>query len=296
MSNKENKTWLPNECSKFRWIITAVVGYLLGHVFAVPWIICVEFLPIFTEGSFFAPVAEIFNILGSFCLMFLGIVLAIKWIAKTSIHDFILGSNGSVNKKQTATILALYALGIMISTILSIGQIHLRNISINIFIINFVICLLLVWAQTSFEEFVFRGFFIRFICKDEIKMSVGTVIAGIVSSLIFMSLHLSNPEVLAQADIQVYFAAASYFLAGASMFFVDIYFKSLAPGLAIHWLNNFLAFVFISSDISVGASPSLFVDTSELTGILMLLQVVLAYLPLYLYIAYKTFKKKQQSL
>lgn len=123
-------------------------------------------------------------------------------------------------------------------------------------------------------------------------MSSRAVIIGIVSSVLFMVMHLTNPEVLTQSGAQVVLGSLCYFLTAMGMYFVNIYFHNLMPGLIIHWGNNFVAFTLVSSDVSVLPTPSLFVDTSEVTGFMMLLAVVIIYIPLYVYIAYKIIRKK----
>ena len=75
----------------------------------------------------------------------------------------------------------------------------------------------------------------------------------------------------------------------------NIYYKSLVPGLLIHWLNNFVNFVLISGSITAGGSPSLFVDTSSTTGFKNMLACIIVYIPLYLYFAYQIYKKKKMA-
>lgn len=158
---KEKKTWLPNECSGIRWIVTGVVGITLGFLLGVLWTECMKLIPVFAEGGSLEYLAGTLDTLVNFACLFLGIVLAMKWIAKTSVRDFILGHNGSIDKKQCITVVVLTGLGMLITQLFGIGSIHLRDVSPDKIIVNLIVCLLLVWMQTSFEEFVFRGFFIR---------------------------------------------------------------------------------------------------------------------------------------
>ena len=106
-----------------------------------------------------------------FFFLFLGTVIAIKWIAKTSLRDFLFKGSRKLKKKDCAIILSLYALGMLICYIPNIPNITLRGITPGSFVILFVFCSLFVWAQTSWEELIFRGIFIRYACKNDINMS-----------------------------------------------------------------------------------------------------------------------------
>lgn len=292
MSKKIN----PNEASLVRWIATIIVGYILGGVvLLLPWILIKVIFPDFLINSPFGFMASIVELMIPFFFLFLGTVIAIKWIAKTSLRDFLFKGSRKLKKKDCAIILSLYALGMLICYIPNIPNITLRGITPGSFVILFVFCSLFVWAQTSWEELIFRGIFIRYACKNDIKMSKKAVFWGIFSSLFFMAVHGINPEVLSQSGWQVIPAMISYAIPGLGLYFANIYYQSLVPGLLIHWLNNFVIFVFVSESITAGGSPSLFVDTSSATGFENMTATIIMYMPLYLYFAYQIYKKKKAA-
>lgn len=290
MSKKIN----PNEASLIRWIATIIVGYILGGVvLLLPWILIKVIFPDFIVNSPFGFMASIIELIIPFFFLFLGTAIAIKWVAKTSLRDFLFKGSSKLKKKDYVIILSLYALGMIICQIPALPDTTLRGIEPGQFLLLFVFCSLFVWAQTSWEELIFRGIFIRYACKNDIKMSKKAVLWGWISSLLFMVIHGLNPEVLSQSGWQVIPAIISYAIPGMGLYFANIYYKSLVPGLLIHWLNNFVNFVLISGSITAGGSPSLFVDTSSTTGFKNMLACIIVYIPLYLYFAYQIYKKKK---
>ena len=141
-----------NEASLFRWIATGVVGYLLGIVLMIPWIIVQVFSPDLIQNSPLGFMEEIVSLMISFFFQFWGLVLAIKWIGKTSLRDFILGEGGRIHKGECLTVLGLYALGLVLCTLPGVNNISLRGIEPGQCVMLFVFCLLFVWMQTSWEE------------------------------------------------------------------------------------------------------------------------------------------------
>ena len=286
----------PNEASLGRWVATGVVGYGLGTVLSLPWSLLLNYFPEFLLNSPFGFMAEIVKLMVTFLFQYIGIVIAIRWIGKTSIRDFILGVGGKVNKKDCLTILGLYVIGYLIVTLPGISNIQLRGIGAGQFAMLFVFSLLFVWMQTSWEEFLFRGLFLRYACKNDIRMTAKAVVCGIIASLLFMILHIVNPEVTSQErGMQTVFAVLVYLIPGLAFYFADIYYKSLVPGLLLHWLNNFTVFSILSENVTAGGSPTPLVDMKHYTGLDNFISAIILYVPLYVYLAWKLWKKRKAA-
>ena len=290
MSKKIN----PNEASLLRWTATIIIGYLLGTLLTLPWILLKIFYPNFLLNSPFGFMADFLDLMMNFVFLFLGTVIAIKWIAKTSLRDFILGEGGSVNKKDCLIVLLLYSVGFAIVLLTDISYISLRGLTAQEFLLLLLCGILLVWMQTSWEELIFRGIFIRYACKNDIKLSKKAVLFGIISSFLFMLIHITNPEVLSQSGFEVFGVLLTYAIPGFGFYFANIYFKNLLPGLLMHWLNNFTLFVFFSGPVTAGGSPSLFIYDAPISSSDIFYTIFL-YVPLYLYMGYQIWKQKKTS-
>ena len=117
------------------------------------------------------------------------------------------------------------------------------------------IVVVLTSLQTSTEELFFRGYLLQ-----GIGDRLGKVMAILLPSLLFMLLHLSNPEVTSQdswdavASLVLY-----YFLIGAFLAWITIKDDGLELALGTHAANNIATFVLITSTNSVIPSPAVFV-------------------------------------
>ena len=291
MKKTEKKYIAPNEASLKRWIGTLAVGFLLGSIVGIPLVMLSQ-----QDNSFMGiRYLELFGQL-NFLPMFLGLVLAIKFIGKTSLKDFILGVGGKVDKKQSLTIMGLYFAGMAITYLLLAKYISVRHVNAGEYLFLFVFMVLTTWAQTTWEELVFRGFLIRWACKNEVRFTKKAVLAAIVSSLAFALAHSTNTEVTSQPDVLRQILAVSvYAIPGLLMFFADLYFGSLVPGILIHLINNFVLFTIISSEVTVMPVPTLFVENSPHLAEFMVLSNLGAYVPLYVYIFLDARKKKKAA-
>jgi membrane protease YdiL (CAAX protease family) len=288
MKKTEKKYIAPNEASLKRWIGTLAVGFLLGSIVGIPLIMLSQ-----QDNSFMGiRYSELFGHL-AFLPMFLCMVLAIKWIGKTSLKDFILGVGGKVNKKESLTIMGLYVTGMVICFLLISKYIYPRHVNAGEYAFLFVFMVLTTWAQTTWEELVFRGFAIRWACKNDVRFNKKAVILAIVTAVAFALSHAPNAEVTTQPDVlRKIMAVSAYAVPGLLIFFADLYFGSLLPGILIHWVNNFFLFTVISADVTVMPVPTLLADSSPHLAEFMVLCNLGAYVPLFVYIFLDARKKK----
>ena len=288
---KEKKYIAPNECSFKRWLAVLVVGLLLGGLLGSPIAVLSQQDNSFMGIRYF----ELFIQL-NFLPMFLGLALAIKFIGKTSLKDFILGVGGKVNKKESLTIMGLYFAGMAITYLLLAKYISLRHVKPGEFVFLFVFMVLTTWAQTTWEELVFRGLVIRWACKNDVRFTKKAIIVAIASAVAFALAHAPNTEVTSQPDVfRMILAVSAYAIPGLLMFFADLYFGSLVPGILIHLINNFVLFTIISSEVTTMPVPTLFVENSPHLAEFMVLSNLGAYVPLYVYIFLDARKKKKAA-
>ena len=291
MKKKEKKYIAPNEASFKRWVAVLVVGLVLGGLMASPIAVLSQ-----QDNSFMGiRYLELFGQL-SFLLMFLGLALSIKFIGKTSLKDFILGVGGKVNKKENLTIIGLYFGGMVITYLMLAKYISVRSVNAGEYAFLFVFMVLTTWAQTTWEELVFRGFVIRWTCKNDVRFTQKAVIAAIVSAVAFALAHAPNAEVTSQPDVlRKIMAVSAYAIPGLLLFFADLYFGSLVPGILIHWVNNFILLTVIAAEVTVMPVPTLLVDSSPHLAEFMVLCNLGAYVPLFVYIFLDARKKKKAA-
>ena len=288
----EKKCIAPNECSTVRWIVTLLVGSLIGMVGSVPLISLMND----TANSFMGiPYSSLFTIL-SFIPMMIGVVIAIKFIAKTSIKDFILGVGGKISKKMCLKVFILFTVGFYIPVLIVFYNVKANQVDPGQYFFTFIFMLLTAWIQTTYEEFFFRGIFIRWACKNSIGYSKKSMIALLLCSLLFMLFHITNPEVTTQTGIDIVFALLAYLIPGIAYFVADLHFGSLIPGIIMHWVNNFTLFTIINSNVSVVTSPVLFTDTTTATGGFLFLSTILTHAPIIIYIIIDVIRRKKTAV
>lgn len=293
---KNKKAIVPNECSLKRWICTALVALLLGVVFSIPAEALFVSKPELLDVSFMGIPIMVIYLVASFSFLFLGAVAAIKWVAKTPLKDFILGYGGKLDKREVGIFIALHLTGIAISLLLSLPNIHLRGTETGTLLALILIILVFTWMQTTWEELVFRGIFLRWACKNNIGYTRKAIFAMFLSSAIFGLVHASNPEISSMSGIELLLGIICYILPGLVFFWADIQFKSLVPGIILHWVNNFIAFTVVAAEVSAVPVPTLLVDKSEATAPMLFFATLLVLLPTMLYTLYNMIKSRKQQI
>lgn len=288
---KNKKIIAPNECSLFRWILVLAVGFLVATAVILP-LNFLSYLTNRTDTFMGITYADIFSVL-MFVPLFIATAISIRLLAKTPLKDFILGVNGKINKKESLIIFALYAGGMLIPWLITAGNVRLRGVTAGNFAFLVLFSLLLVWMQTTWEEFVFRGFLIRWACKNDVRFTKKSLIAAVISSVIFMLAHMENPEITSQSGFDVVIISASYFISGFVCFAADLHFGSLIPCMIVHWINNFVLLTVISQEVSAVTNPTLLIDSTPKTALWDVLSTVLVYLPLTVFIVWDIVKHRK---
>lgn len=292
---KEKKIIIPNECSVIRWIIAVALGFFIGFILGLP----VNHNPYAdnTVDTFMGITYEtLFSVL-YFIPLFIGLILALKLVAKTSLKDFILGVGGKIKKKECLLILGLYALGIAISILSIIKYVSVRHVNPGHYAFLVLFMLLTVCIQTTFEELLFRGIFLRWACKNKIGYTKKAWIVAGISSVMFALIHTGNPEVIAQDSWwKIAIALLVYTLPGFVYIWADMHFGSLLPGVIMHWLNNFVLCTLISEEATVVSTPTLLIDGSSggsPNAVLAFASTVMICAPVVIYMIMDIIRKKK---
>jgi membrane protease YdiL (CAAX protease family) len=135
--------------------------------------------------------------------------------------------------------------------------------------------------QTSFEEYLFRGYFMQ---------GLGTLVKNrwvplIITSVCFGGLHFFNPEVTQMGNLIMIYYIGTGFLLGI-MTLMD---EGMELALGFHAGNNLTAALLVTADWTAFQTESIFKDISDPTaGIDVLVPVFIIY-PLFLFIMAKKY-------
>ena len=286
---KEKKQILPNEGSLIRWLGVLFMGLLIGGVLSAP----LYPLMIGEEGRALmgVPVKALMDIV-YFIPLFFGMVVAIRWIGKTTLRDFILGVGGKVSKKVCLTVFVLFVVGFFIPYLITVNNLSLREVDGGEYGFLILTVLLTLWAQTTFEELVFRGLLLRWACKNKVGYTTKALLVAAVTSIAFALAHAGNPEVTTQSGLRAVLAIATYAIPGFVYFLADLHFGTLLPGIIMHWVNNFVLITVISSEVTALSMPTLLMDHTPDTAEWGMLSTLLLHLPMLVYLLLCARKKK----
>ncbi|QKX06817.1 CPBP family intramembrane metalloprotease [Aquimarina sp. TRL1] len=129
------------------------------------------------------------------------------------------------------------------------------NFDAEKFAILFLLSVLLIPFQTSFEEYLFRGYMMQGIGLAARNRWVPLV----VTSVLFGLMHLANPEVdKIGLIILVYYIGTGFFLG-----IITLMDEGLELALGFHLANNLVTALLITANWTAFQTDSLFIDMSE---------------------------------
>ncbi|NJY63996.1 CPBP family intramembrane metalloprotease [Salinimicrobium sp. CDJ15-81-2] len=161
-------------------------------------------------------------------------------------------------------------------------QDYLWNFDMVPFLILAAIALIMVPLQTSFEEYLFRGYLMQ---------GIG-VLAGnkwlplVITSVIFGGMHIFNPEVEKLGYIIMFYYIGTGFLLGI-MTLMD---EGLELALGFHAGNNLVGALLVTADWTAFETNSVLKDVSEPTAGLDILLPILVVYPIFLFLMARTYR------
>ena len=156
------------------------------------------------------------------------------------------------------------------------------NFNLKSFLILFLIAILLIPIQTSFEEYMFRGYMMQ---------GLGLAVKNrwiplLVTSFLFGIMHLANPEVAKMGLIIMVF----YIGTGLFLGVITLMDEGLELALGFHAANNFFQALLVTATWTAFQTDSILIYTGEPgVGIDLLFPVLIVY-PIYLFILAKKYK------
>lgn len=156
------------------------------------------------------------------------------------------------------------------------------NFQLKPFLILAAVSIILIPMQTSFEEYLFRGYLMQ---------GLGIVTRSRLFPLLFTSImfglmHIANPEVEKMGYLVLVFYIGTGFFLGI----ITLMDEGMELALGFHAANNLVACLLVTSEWSALQTPSVFKDTSvPSAGFDVLLPVIIFY-PILLIIFAKVYK------
>lgn len=150
--------------------------------------------------------------------------------------------------------------GILATVVIGIGILispeqYIYNFKAGPFFGLLLVSFLFLPLQTSFEELLFRGYFMQ---------GIGVLVNNrwlplLITSVCFGLLHGANPEVEKLGSISMVFYIGTGFFYGITTLMDE----GTELALGLHAVNNIIAAVFVTTDWTVFKTDALFIDISE---------------------------------
>lgn len=218
----------------------------------------------------------------------LGLFLAVKLLHKQSITQLTTSRN-KIDWKRFWFAFLLW--GIVSSSMIVIGYFltpedFVVNFNLKPFLILCAIAILLIPIQTSFEEYLFRGYLMQ---------GIGVLVKNkwlplIITSTVFGLLHIANPEVDVMGNqIMIFYIGTGLFLGILTL--MD---DGMELALGFHLANNLFTALLVTADWTAFQTHSILKDMSDPTesGVGEIMIPVFVIFPILLFVFAKKYKWK----
>tara|TARA_R110002049_G_scaffold82223_11_gene209329 strand:+ start:3255 stop:4223 length:969 start_codon:yes stop_codon:yes gene_type:complete len=253
----------------YHWVLTIVLVFFGWQILGVmPLVMAAaaksENIAQFTEfaqDSFMTAGIDknffLFLMIFTFFMGMIFLFIGVKYIHKRTITSLITSRDKIDCKRFFYGVLVWGILALVLSYvgILMAPENFTWNFNGKPFFILLAISFLFMPFQTSFEELLFRGYFMQGIGI----LAKNRWVPLILTSVVFGLLHGANPEVAKLGQITM------VFYIGTGLFFgiVTLMDEGTELALGLHAINNITAAFFITTDWTVFQTDALYIDTSE---------------------------------
>jgi len=185
----------------------------------------------------------------------LGLWLGVKLLHRRSFYSLV-NNNNWINWKKVWTGAGIwFALLVIVEIINYIlyPEIYQWTFNAAQFFPILIVTLIFIPLQSSFEEFLFRGYLMQ---------GIGTafrypIIALLITSIVFGAMHLGNPEISKYGTWLIW----SYVQIGLMLGIVTLMDEGLELALGVHAMNNIYASIFVTFPSSALAMPTMITMT-----------------------------------
>ncbi|MDR7371381.1 CPBP family intramembrane glutamic endopeptidase [Flavobacterium aquidurense] len=270
----QNKFWL--------YLVGSVLIIIASFIGQIPFSVAVLYSTFKSKKAFptdnaevmkiFDPNLTLFLVMISFAFAFMGVYFVVKYLH----NQTLLSVTTSRKKVDWNRILFSFSLWSFFSVI-SFWLVYLKapenfvwNFKLVPFLILFLIGAILIPIQTSTEEYVFRGY----LMQGFANLAQNKWFPLIMTSLIFGSMHVFNPEVAKMGYIiMIYYIGTGLFLG-----IITLMDEGIELAIGFHAANNLVGALLVTSDWTVFQTYSIFRDISEPSaGLDVILPIVVVY-------------------
>lgn len=253
----------------WRYLVGFIIIFVASQLGSIPFLIAVMF-KVMSEGGSFETVQDpsvlmtvldsnltFFLMLLSFAVGLAAVYLVAKYLHKQPFVEL------TTSRKKTDWGRVFFGFGLITITTLVVTLLDYYNnpddyvlqFELVPFFILALIAVVMIPLQTSFEEYLFRGYLMQ---------GIGVIVKNkwiplIVTSVVFGALHLANPEVDKLGNvIMVYYIGTGFFL--GIMTLMD---EGMELALGFHAGNNLITALLVTADWTVFQTNSIFKDVSD---------------------------------
>lgn len=285
----------------WRYLVGFLIIFLASQIGSIPLLIAVMF-KVMSDGGNIESIQDpnvmmtvldsnltLFLMLLSFAIGLLAIYLVVRYFHK---QDFV---NLTTSRKKIDWGRVFFSFGLItITTLVVTGLDYYNNPNDYVFqfdlvpfIILVVIAVIMIPLQTSFEEYLFRGYLMQGIGV----LAKNKWLPLVITSVVFGALHLANPEVDKFGKIiMIYYIGTGFFL--GIMTLMD---EGMELSLGFHAGNNLIAALLVTADWTVFKTHSILKDVSDPSaGFDVIAPVVILY-PIFLLIMARRYKWRDWS-
>ncbi len=284
--HSDNKFW--------KYIVGSIIIVIASTIGQIPLLLAV-IVKSYAEGKeipdnqedimkVFESNVTLFLILISFVFAIIGLFLVNKFLHKQSFLTIITSRN-TIDWNRVGISFLIWSMITIVSTVL-LYYTNPEDFVINFkaipFLLLVVIATLLIPIQTTCEELVFRGY----LMQGFGNLSQNKWFPLLMTSLIFGTMHIFNPEVTKMGYIiLVYYIGTGFFLG-----IITLMDEGAELALGFHAANNLIGALLVTTDWTVFQTNSILKDISEPTaGFDIILPIVIIY-PILLFIFSKKYK------
>lgn len=272
----------------WRYFVGAIVIFIASQAGSIPFVIAAT-AKLMAEGGDVNDLQDtsklmtildsnltLFLMLLGFAVGLLGLYFMVKYLHKQSMKS-LTTSRSKVDWGRVFFGFGLIAIVTIVLTVIdyySNPNDYVLQFEAVPFIIMAIIAIVMIPLQTSFEEYLFRGYLMQGIGV----LARNRWLPLIVTSVVFGGLHFFNPEVDKLGPIiMVYYIGTGFFL--GIMTLMD---EGMELALGFHAGNNMIAAMLVTADWTVFQTNSILKDISEPSAGVDILIPVLVMYPVFL--------------